>query len=212
MTFHNPELDSVRLARQETIEWAGADGWAIEGVLTYPLDYVAGQRYPLVLQVHGGPEGVSLDGWTTVATYPVQILAANGYMVLEPNYRGSAGRGVAFSKADHDDLGGKEYEDVLAGIDHAVGRGSLRPDGGKLPVGRRALREQLHPLVVGALQFRLQRALLLMQVADRRLDFSKRLLAAEHDRTYHRVIAPPATGMDHVGASMPRAFRPTTAF
>ncbi len=133
VTFHNPELDSVQLARQETVEWTGADEWAIQGVLTYPVDYVEGQRYPLVLQVHGGPEGVSLDGWTTVATYPVQILAANGYMVLEPNYRGSAGRGVAFSKADHDDLGGKEYEDVLAGIDALVERGLV--DGERVGTG-----------------------------------------------------------------------------
>jgi len=133
VTFHNPELDDVRLARQETVSWSGADGWQIAGVLTYPLDYVEGQRYPLVLQVHGGPEGVSLDGWTSTATYPVQLLAAAGYMVLQPNYRGSAGRGVAFSKADHDDLGGKEYEDVLAGIDALVERGLV--DGERVGTG-----------------------------------------------------------------------------
>jgi len=128
VTYHNPELQDVRWSRQESIEWTGADGWTIGGVLTYPLDYVEGQRYPLILQVHGGPEGVSLDGWTTSATYPVDILAANGYMVLQPNYRGSAGRGVAFSKADHDDLGGKEYDDVLAGIDALVARGLVDND------------------------------------------------------------------------------------
>jgi dipeptidyl aminopeptidase/acylaminoacyl peptidase len=133
VTFHNPELDDVRLARQETISWSGADDWQISGVLTYPVDYVEGQRYPLILQVHGGPEGVSLDGWTSSATYPVQILAASGFMVLEPNYRGSAGRGVAFSKADHDDLGGKEYQDVLAGIDALIERGLV--DGDRVGTG-----------------------------------------------------------------------------
>jgi dipeptidyl aminopeptidase/acylaminoacyl peptidase len=123
----------VRWARQEAIEWTGAEDWTIGGVLTYPLDYVEGQRYPLILQVHGGPEGISLDGWTTSATYPVDILAANGYMVLQPNYRGSAGRGVAFSKADHDDLGGTEYEDVLAGVDALIERGLV--DGDRVGTG-----------------------------------------------------------------------------
>ncbi len=123
LTNSNPQLNEVKLARQEVIEWKGADDWDIAGVLTYPLDYEQGQRYPLVLQIHGGPEGVSLNGWTTGAGYPVQVLAARGYMVLQPNYRGSGGRGVAFSKADHDDLGGKEFDDVLAGVDALVERG-----------------------------------------------------------------------------------------
>ena len=123
---HNPDLRKVKLAKQGVVTWKAADGLEISGVLTYPLDYVRGRRYPLVLQVHGGPEGVSLDGWTSSALYPVQPLAARGYAVLEPNYRGSQGRGVAFSKADHDDLGGKEFDDVLAGIDLLVERGTRR--------------------------------------------------------------------------------------
>ncbi len=128
MTNHNPQLANVRLAKEEVIEWQGADGWRIEGVLTYPLDYEAGKRYPLALQIHGGPEGVSQNGWSTRPTYPVQLLATNGYMVLQPNYRGSGGRGVAYSKADHDDLGGKEFADVLAGVDALVDRGMVNND------------------------------------------------------------------------------------
>lgn len=133
LSRHNPALDQVRLARQEVIQWKGAQDWDIRGVLTYPLDYQEGQRYPLVLQVHGGPEGVSLDGWTTSAGYPVQLLAAKGFAVLQPNYRGSSGRGVAFSKADHDDLGGAEFEDILAGVDALVERGLV--DGGRVGTG-----------------------------------------------------------------------------
>ncbi len=127
-SHHNLQLDDVRLARQEVIEWTGPDDWTIRGVLTYPRDYTEGERYPLVLQVHGGPEGVSLDGWTTRAGYPVQLLAARGYMVLEPNYRASMGRGVAFSKADHNDLGGKEFDDILAGVDALIERGLVDAD------------------------------------------------------------------------------------
>ena len=123
LTRHNPELDDVRLARQEVFRWASAEGWPLEGVLTWPLDHAPGRRYPIVLQIHGGPEGVSQNGWTTSAVYPVQLLAADGHFVLEPNYRGSGGSGVAFAKADHDDLGGSEYDDVLRAIDalHAQG-------------------------------------------------------------------------------------------
>lgn len=123
LTFHNRNLNDIVLGKQEVFRWKSSDGIEIEGILTYPLDYVEGRRYPLILQIHGGPEGVSLNGWNTRPSYPVQLLAAQGYMVLEPNYRGSAGRGVAFSKADHDDLGGQEYQDVLDGIDALVNKG-----------------------------------------------------------------------------------------
>jgi dipeptidyl aminopeptidase/acylaminoacyl peptidase len=128
LTWHNPDLKTVQLARQEVIEWKADDGLTIEGILTYPLNYKEGRRYPLALQIHGGPEGISLNGWNTRSGYPVQVLAANGYMVLEPNYRGSGGRGVAFSKADHDDLGGKEFDDVLAGVDALIERGLVDTD------------------------------------------------------------------------------------
>jgi len=124
---HNPRLGQVKLAKQGVVTWKAADGLEISGVLTYPLDYVRGRRYPLVLQVHGGPEGVSLNGWTSSALYPVQPLAARGYAVLQPNYRGSQGGGVAFSKADHDDLGGKDFDDILAGIDLLIEGGVVDP-------------------------------------------------------------------------------------
>ena len=123
LTQHNAFLEDIQFAKQETIHWLGTDSLEIAGVLTYPLKYHEGRAYPLVLQIHGGPEGVSLDGWTTGKSTPVQLLAAEGFMVLQPNYRGSGGRGVAFSKADHDDLGGLEFDDVLAGVDHLITEG-----------------------------------------------------------------------------------------
>jgi dipeptidyl aminopeptidase/acylaminoacyl peptidase len=128
VTTHNGWLDRVEFAPQETITWKGADGWDIEGVLVRPLNEVPGGRYPLAILPHGGPEGISYDGWTTRGLYPAQYLAANGYAVLMPNYRGSGGRGVSFSKADHRDLGGKEFKDVIAGIDHLAAEGLVDPD------------------------------------------------------------------------------------
>lgn len=128
LTRHNGWLDELELAEQETIVWNGADDWQIEGVLVHPLNEEPGVRYPLAILPHGGPEGISFDGWTTRALYPAQVLAAHGYAVLMPNYRGSGGRGVAFSKGDHRDLGGKEFQDVIAGIDYLAEQGLIDPE------------------------------------------------------------------------------------
>lgn len=116
-------LDAVRLPKQEAIKWQ-TDDLSIGGVLTYPVGYEPGRRYPTIIHPHGGPEGVSQDGWSTFA----QLLAARGYLVLQPNYRGSGGRGVAFSKGDHDDLGGKEFGDILAGLNKLVDDGLADPE------------------------------------------------------------------------------------
>ena len=118
ITNHNGWLANVRLGAQETVTWTSRDGWRIEGILIRPLSVPQGTRAPLAVLPHGGPEGFSLDGWVTNALYPAQVLAGAGYAVLMPNYRGSGGRGVAFSKADHRDLGGREFDDVLDGISH----------------------------------------------------------------------------------------------
>jgi dipeptidyl aminopeptidase/acylaminoacyl peptidase len=120
LTVTNPALEAVRFAAQEVVRWKGPDGLEIEGVLITPRDRQQDQRYPLVVLPHGGPEGSRQSGWLG---YPGQLLAARGYVVLYPNYRGSGGRGVAFSKGDHEDLGGKEMDDILAGIDHVAGLG-----------------------------------------------------------------------------------------
>jgi len=128
LTHHNTWLDELELAEQETIVWRGADGWQIEGVLIHPLHEDPSVRYPLAILPHGGPEGISFDGWTTRPLYPAQVLAGQGYAVLMPNYRGSGGRGVAFAKGDHRDLGGKEFQDVLAGIDYLAEQGLIDPE------------------------------------------------------------------------------------
>lgn len=133
ITDNNPSLKNVSLTKQEVISWTGPDNWKIEGVLTYPKDYVAGTKYPLLLQVHGGPEGISMNGWNTRGIYPAQFYAANGYFILEPNYRGSQGRGVAFSKGDHKDLAGKEFDDIMAGVDFLVNKGMV--DNNKVGTG-----------------------------------------------------------------------------
>jgi dipeptidyl aminopeptidase/acylaminoacyl peptidase len=133
LTHHNPALAKVRLGQRSIVRWKAADGLELEGVLTKPVGYEEGKRYPLAVLVHGGPEGISLDGWNTRSGYPTQLFATRGYVVLEPNYRGSQGRGVKIGKADQKDLGGKEFEDVLAGIDHLVAQGLV--DGARVGMG-----------------------------------------------------------------------------
>jgi dipeptidyl aminopeptidase/acylaminoacyl peptidase len=118
ITRHNPFLEEVRLGRQETVSWEARDGLRIDGILIHPVDAAAGERPPLAVLPHGGPEGFDLDGWGTRALYPAQVLAGAGYAVFLPNYRASGGRGVDFARADHRDLGGREFDDVLDGIDH----------------------------------------------------------------------------------------------
>jgi dipeptidyl aminopeptidase/acylaminoacyl peptidase len=128
ITHHNAWLAGVALGEQETVAWVGPEGWIIEGVVTRPVGFVEGRRYPLAILPHGGPEGVDLDGWHTNPLYPTQVLAGQGYMVFRPNYRGSGGRGVVFSKGDHRDLGGREMEDILTGIDYLTDQGWVNPD------------------------------------------------------------------------------------
>ena len=123
LTSHNEFLASVPLGRQETVTWTARDGWRMEGVLIHPV--AGGGLAPLAVLPHGGPEGISSDGWSTNPLYPAQVLAGAGYAVFMPNYRGSGGRGVAFSKGDHRDLAGREFEDVLDGIDHLARTGVI---------------------------------------------------------------------------------------
>ena len=112
-----------RLQPVEHVHWLSDDGVEIEGLLTYPAGYEAGQRYPLVVEIHGGPswqweDRVMLD-WHDWA----QMLASRGYAVLMPNPRGSTGYGHAFQKLLQDDVGGGESRDLVAGALAMVERG-----------------------------------------------------------------------------------------
>ncbi len=117
-------MADYEVADAETLTWEGADGWEIEGILTYPIGYVEGRSYPMILQVHGGPHGRFSKGFNAGA----QIWAARGYAVLQSNPRGSSGRSFAFSNANIGDWGGKDFQDIMAGVDHVIERGVADPD------------------------------------------------------------------------------------
>ena len=121
--------DDFRLPQQESVQWTGADGVTVEGLLFYPLDYEDGRRYPLVIQTHGGPQASDKFGFAASRNY-VQVLAALGYVVLQPNYRGSTGYGDAFLR---DMVGGyftNAHLDVVAGADQLIAAGLV--DGERL--------------------------------------------------------------------------------
>ncbi len=98
LTDSNPWLADISLAKQEVIAYTARDGLRLQGVLIHPLDEQPGKRYPLILQVHGGPESHRRNGWLTRYSRAGQVGAARGFAVFYPNYRGSTGRGVEFSK------------------------------------------------------------------------------------------------------------------
>jgi len=122
-TDSNPGLEKIRFAHQEVIRHKARDGLELEGLLIRPLDEVAGKRYPLILSVHGGPEAHVSHGWLTSYSLPGQVAAARGFAVFYPNYRGSTGRGVAFSKLGQGDAAGKEFDDLVDVVDHLIAIG-----------------------------------------------------------------------------------------
>ena len=118
VTDSNPWLASRNLAPQEVVEWTAADGLRLEGLLIKPLD---GRRAaPTIVVVHGGPEAHQRNGWLTGYSSPGQVAAADGFAVFYPNYRASTGRGVEFSMLDHGDFAGKEFDDIVDGVDYLI--------------------------------------------------------------------------------------------
>ena len=127
LTDSNPWLAKVRLSKQEVVKFKARDGLDLEGILVRPLDEQPGKRYPLILTVHGGPEAHDRNGWRTRYSDAGQFGAARGYAVFYPNYRGSTGRGVAFSKLGQKDAAGKEFDDLVDAVDHLVSIGLADP-------------------------------------------------------------------------------------
>jgi dipeptidyl aminopeptidase/acylaminoacyl peptidase len=115
------------LPRVEKVEWKGNDGATVEGLLYYPLDYKEGQRYPLAVQTHGGPQASDKFGFGGLMNY-VPVLAAKGYAVLQPNYRGSTGYGDKFLRDMVGHYFVNAHLDVLTGVDYLIQRGIADPD------------------------------------------------------------------------------------
>ena len=128
MTDTNPWLKEKKFARQTVVNWNAEDGLELQGVLIFPLDYQEGKTYPTIMYVHGGPESHESNAWLTSYSRPGQVAAGRGFVVFYPNYRGSTGRGVEFSMMGQSDAAGKEFSDLIAGVDHLIAAGITDPD------------------------------------------------------------------------------------
>ena len=124
LTRHNEKLLSeLQLGITEDFQSKSKDGTDVHGLIVKPAGYKAGTKYPTLLIIHGGPNGQDQHAFS----FDREFLAANGYVVLAINYRGSAGRGNAFQKAIHADWGNLEAQDLIGAVDEAIKQGIADP-------------------------------------------------------------------------------------
>ncbi|WP_375199284.1 S9 family peptidase [Lysinibacillus sp. RS11] len=125
-SFFKGKLKSTR----EIISWQSSDGLEIEGVLSTPVDFEANKKYPLLVVIHGGPAWASFPIFSDCFNekYPIEQFIEKGFIVLEPNYRGSSGYGNEFLKANYRKLGIANYDDVISGVDKLVEKGIADQD------------------------------------------------------------------------------------
>jgi len=127
LTNSNPFLSQRSLAKQEAITYAARDGLQLEAILIQPEERERGGN-PLVIFVHGGPEAHLSNGWMSGYSQPGQLLAAEGYAVVYPNYRGSTGRGSEFSRLGQNDYADEEFNDIVDVKTHLVKEGLVDAD------------------------------------------------------------------------------------
>jgi dipeptidyl aminopeptidase/acylaminoacyl peptidase len=124
LTKFGEQIANWKVGTREVISWKSSDGAEIEGVLHKPADFQPGRRYPLFVVIHGGPTGISRPVKVQMGgVYPIELWLARGALVLEPNYRGSAGYGEKFRSLNVRNLGVGDAWDVLSGVDHLIAQG-----------------------------------------------------------------------------------------
>jgi len=123
ITDVNPQIRNLSLGETEIVTWKSKDGTPVEGILVKPVGYQTGQKYPLLVEAHGGPTGASNAGFKAGWGSPGQVWAGQGWATLYPNPRGSTGYGEKFTRANIMDWGGGDYRDIMSGVDELVRRG-----------------------------------------------------------------------------------------
>jgi dipeptidyl aminopeptidase/acylaminoacyl peptidase len=126
LTDVNPQVRGFALGTQREITWHSSDGAEVGGVLTLPVDYRAGERFPLIVAIHGGPASADVLGFN--GGYGSQVYAGAGYAVLKPNYRGSTNYGEAFRTGIVGNYFPPGYEDIMAGVEHLIAEGVVDPE------------------------------------------------------------------------------------
>jgi dipeptidyl aminopeptidase/acylaminoacyl peptidase len=128
LTDFTAQVRDWTLGTAEVVSWRSQDGATIEGILHKPADYDPAKKYPLLVMIHGGPTGISLPLLSpNDSYYPVQIFLSKGALVLQPNYRGSAGYGAAFRALNVRNLGVGDMWDVMSGVDSLIKKGIVDP-------------------------------------------------------------------------------------
>jgi dipeptidyl aminopeptidase/acylaminoacyl peptidase len=126
LTDMTAQVKDWKLGTVEVISWKSQDGTTIEGILHKPADYDAARKYPLLVVIHGGPTGTSQPALSPDEyAYPIQTFLSKSALVLEPNYRGSAGYGSAFRALNVRNLGVGDMWDVMSGVDYLLGKGMV---------------------------------------------------------------------------------------
>ena len=129
LTTFSDQLKDWTIGTREMISWKSTDGATIEGVLHKPADFQSGRRYPLLVIIHGGPTGISRPVKVAAGgVYPIEQWLAKGAVILEPNYRGSAGYGEKFRSLNVRNLGVGDAWDVLSGVDYLIAQGIADKD------------------------------------------------------------------------------------
>jgi len=128
LTNANPQTAGFALGQAEEVSWKSKDGKTVGGVLVKPVGFQPGRRYPLIVQIHGGPAGADVLRWNP--GYNAEVYAGAGYVVLLPNYRGSTNYGEQH-RLDIVGSGNyfqKGYEDIITGVDYLIAQGMVAPD------------------------------------------------------------------------------------
>ena len=126
LTDVNPQVRGWALGEEEEITWTSTDGNEVAGVLVKPVGYQEGQRYPLIVAIHGGPAAADVLRFN--GGYGAQVYAGAGYMVLKPNYRGSSNYGEEHRTAIVGNYFPQGYDDIMTGVDHLIDAGMVDPD------------------------------------------------------------------------------------
>ncbi|MFV2007957.1 MAG: prolyl oligopeptidase family serine peptidase [Longimicrobiales bacterium] len=126
LTDVNPQVRDFALGEEEEITWRSTDGQEVGGILVKPVGYQPGQRYPLIVAIHGGPASADVLGFNGGSGS--QVYAGAGYAVLRPNYRGSSNYGEAFRTAIVGNYFPQGFDDIMAGVDYLIAEGIVDGD------------------------------------------------------------------------------------
>jgi len=130
LTDTNPQIQQIALGETDVVQWKSSDGRMVEGILVKPVGYEKGKRYPLIVQIHGGPAGADLLNFNASYGYYSHVYAGAGYACFLPNYRGSSNYGEKHRMEISGDYFRLGYDDIMAGVDYLIAQGIV--DGDKM--------------------------------------------------------------------------------